>query len=202
MLALSALVARDLGSGAPSGTAEPRSDRIAIMSDHPDLLSAAAGRPGEQVTATSIRPAVYRLLARYRRLATYVAVGLTSFTVQFVVLAILVRLSAYRPVANGAAFAISAQVNFVLSSRFTWGDRRASGRREIALRWAAYNSLALASLGCDTAVFVLSYRAIGTAPAALLGVAVVTCMVYLVCNTLIFGRGRRTRTSGRAAAAR
>jgi putative flippase GtrA len=155
------------------------------------------------LTVTSSRPAAYRLLARNRRFATYVAVGVTSFTVQFVLLAILVRLSVYRPVANGVAFALSAQVNFVLSSRFTWGDRPAGGWRGIAVRWAAYNSLALVSLGCDTAIFVLTYRVIGTAPAAVLGVAVVTCMVYLVCNTLIFaGRGRRTRASSRTAAAR
>jgi putative flippase GtrA len=131
-----------------------------------------------------------------KRLLMFVAVGLTCFLVQFILLSIMVRLGIYRPIANAVSFGISAQLNFLLSSRLTWGDRPAAGRRGTGGRWLAYNATALASLGCNTAVFVAAYRAIGTTPAAALGVVTGTCLVYLACNQLVF----RGATVGEAVA--
>jgi putative flippase GtrA len=121
-----------------------------------------------------------------RRLMIYVAVGATCFCLQFAVLATLVHASVNRPLANSAAFALSAQLNFLLSSKLTWSDRPAGGRRVIARRWAAYNCTALLSLGFDTAVFLVAYRAIGTTAAAAAGVLAAASLTYLACHTVIF----------------
>lgn len=126
-----------------------------------------------------------------KRIAVFAVVGAVCFSVQLALLTLMVHLGAYRPVANAVAFAISAQLNFLLSSRVTWRDRPAAGRGGTGARWLAYNGTALVSLGCNTAVFTLSYHSIGTTPAAALGVLTGTCVVYLTCNLLVF-RGTRT----------
>src|SRR5229473_5581143 len=96
-----------------------------------------------------------RLLSPGRkRILTFAAIGVTCFLVQFALLSIMVRLGVYRPLANAVSFAISAQLNFLLSTRLTWRDRPVAGRRGTGSRWLAYNATALASLGCNTGVFV------------------------------------------------
>src|SRR5258708_21313373 len=105
-----------------------------------------------------------------KRIAIFGAVGITCFATQLILLAIMARLGTYRPVANAVAFALAAQLNFLLSSRLTWRDRPATGRRGTGARWLAYNGTAGLSLGCNTAIFLLAYRTIGTGLAAGAGV--------------------------------
>ena len=128
------------------------------------------------------------ILHEHKRFLIFAAVGATCFLSQFVLLSTMVRLGIYRPAANAVSFVISAQFNFLLSSRLTWRDRPAVSRRGTGNRWLAYNATALASLGCNTGIFVVTYRTIGTTPAAALGVVTGTCLVYLVCNLLVFRR--------------
>src|SRR5262249_45408505 len=103
-----------------------------------------------------------------------------------------------RPIADAIGFALSAQLNFALSTRLTWRDRKAAGRRDVGVRWLAYNVTALLSLAVNTAVFTVAYQAAGTAPAALLGVLAGTAVVYLTCNYIIF---RTRRSAARATVA-
>ena len=132
-----------------------------------------------------------RVLTRARkRIAVFAIVGVVCFAVQLALLTLMVHLGVYRPVANAVAFTISAQLNFLLSSRVTWRDRPAASRSGTGARWLAYNGTALLSLGCNTAVFTLTYHSIGTALAAALGTLTGTCIVYLTCNLLVF-RGTR-----------
>ena len=112
----------------------------------------------------------------------------------------MVHLGAYRPIANAVAFAISAQLNFLLSSRVTWRDRPASGLSGTGARWLAYNATALVSLGCNTAVFAATYHSIGTIAAAGLGVVTGTCVVYLTCNLLVFRGTRPAQTPAQTVA--
>jgi putative flippase GtrA len=125
-----------------------------------------------------------------KRVAIFIIVGIVCFAVQLALLTLMAGLGAYRPVANAVAFAISAQLNFLLSSRVTWRDRPPAGRTDTGVRWLAYNGIALLSLGCNTAVFTVTYHSIGTTPAAAIGTLTGTCIVYLTCNLLVF-RGTR-----------
>ena len=126
------------------------------------------------------------LLRKHGRILKYIAVGVTCFSVQFAALTALIHLALYRPLANSIAFAASAQLNFMLSSKLTWGDRPARGWRSVGRRWAAYNGTALLSLACDSVVFAVCYRTIGTTAAAASGVLTATGLTYLVCNWMIF----------------
>jgi putative flippase GtrA len=123
-----------------------------------------------------------------KRIIIFLIVGATCFAVQFALLRMMASAGLYRPVANAVAFAISAQLNFVLSSRLTWGDRPAGTLRGTGGRWLAYNVTALLSLGVNTGVFVATYHAIGLMPSAAVGVLAGTALVYLVCNLLVFRR--------------
>jgi putative flippase GtrA len=125
-----------------------------------------------------------------KRIGIFAAVGAACFGAQLALLTAMAHLGADRPIANAIGFAISAQLNFLLSSKLTWRDRPVSGRRDAGARWLGYNATALVSLGVNTAVFTLVYQAIGTTPAAALGVVLGTCVVYLTCNLLVF-RGVR-----------
>src|ERR1700677_74575 len=132
------------------------------------------------------RTVVTPLLRKNIRIQKYVAVGVTCFSVQFILLTTIVHLGIYRPIANSAAFAVSAQLNFLLSSKLTWGDRPARGWRRSGGRWAAYNGTALLSLACDSTVFAGIYRSVGTTAAAVIAVIAASCLTYLVCNRVVF----------------
>jgi putative flippase GtrA len=153
-------------------------------------------RPGQ---AANGRVFMIKLLAHHARVLKFLFVGGTCFTLQFILLTGTVHLGLARPVANSLSFAISAQLNFFLSSKLTWGDRPAGSWRQTGVRLLAYNGTALLALGTDTIVFLFTYREIGTLFGAALGVVVSTCLVYLVCNQVVFRRSHG-RTPGPALA--
>ena len=130
------------------------------------------------------------ILGQHIRLIKFAAVGGTCFLVQFLFLTGLDHLGIYRPLANGISFAISAQLNFVLSSALTWADRPAGSRGRTGARWLAYNGTALLALACDSGVFIAIYHAVGTDAAAVLAVVASTCLVFVICNYVIFRPAR------------
>lgn len=136
------------------------------------------------------------LLRSRRRVLTYAAVGGTCFVLQLVLLSVLVHLGTDRQLANAAAFAVSAQLNFLLSATLTWCDRPARDWRQSTGRWLAYNCTALASLLCDGAVFAACYRLIGTTAAAAVAVLGATCMTFFACNLVVFRRRGATASPG------
>jgi len=138
------------------------------------------------------------LLRRSRRQLLFLCVGATCFLTQYAALTALATVGTYRPLANALGFAISAQLNFVLSARLTWRDRPTAAARTLWARWASYNGTALISLAVNTAVFTAAYHRIGNLPAAALGVLCGMCVTYLVCDMLIFRDRSRPQTARRA----
>jgi cellulose synthase/poly-beta-1,6-N-acetylglucosamine synthase-like glycosyltransferase/putative flippase GtrA len=130
--------------------------------------------------------AVGARLLHLPRPVRFVVVGGSCFVVQLAILAALVRVGLERTAADAAAFAVSAQLNFVLSSLVTWGDRPALRPGRVAGRLLAYNGTALVSLGVNTAVFALASIVMGVVPAAVLGVLTATVFTYVICNRLVF----------------
>ena len=102
-----------------------------------------------------------------------------------------------RPLANALGFVLSAQLNFVLSSRLTWRDRRTGPAQAPWVRLASYNGTALISLAVNTAAFSLIYRQAGDLAAAAAGVVCGMCVTYLVCDLLIFRERARHARPGR-----
>jgi putative flippase GtrA len=125
-------------------------------------------------------------LKRGKRQILFVSVGATCFLVQYCTLSVFSILGVNRPLANALGFALSAQLNFALSSRLTWSDRRAGSAQTLWTRLASYNGIALVSLGVNTGVFTLIYRQVGNLAGAAIGVICGMCVTYLVCDLLIF----------------
>lgn len=90
--------------------------------------------------------------------------------------------------AFSVTFAACAQLNFVLSDRFTWGKRRdLAGRpRAIFRRWLLFNTAALLSLAVSSITFAILTRLVGTQLAAPCGVAAAMSVSFLAGDRLIF----------------
>ncbi|WP_169789204.1 GtrA family protein [Nonomuraea candida] len=120
--------------------------------------------------------------------------GSACFAFQYGCAATCAALGVPWPAANAAGFLLSAQANFLLSSGWTWGDRKVKRTMEaLRRRWIAYNGTALLALVINTVVFTAAYELAGSLPAALLGVLSGAGLTYLVCDRGIFRRRRRAR---------
>ncbi|GAA0425081.1 hypothetical protein Acor_36620 [Acrocarpospora corrugata] len=140
----------------------------------------------------TISAAATALLRRHRRKATFAGVGSTCFAVQYLLLTSLMVLGVRAPIANAVGIAISAQLNFTLSSLLTWKDRPSGSPRRILTRLLAYNATALTALCANTAIFTLTYRTTGISTAAAAGVAAGMLFNYAGSNHLVFRGASRT----------
>lgn len=97
--------------------------------------------------------------------------------------------------ANAIGFALSAQLNFALSQRVTFSDRRNSTSRA-SKRWMLFNTSALVALGVNTVVFhvVFSFGAMTIIASS---IAVLTGMVvnFAMNSRLTFRRPQETEVS-------
>ena len=138
------------------------------------------------------------------RIARFAAVALLCTLLQLLILADLAALGVGKVLANGLGFALSAQVNFVLSTLWTWRDRRPrrAGRASQLARWAMFNVTALAALAANELVFTLLDRS-GTEflAASLAGIACGAVVAFTVNNLVTF-RVRQARPAGLSPAER
>lgn len=152
------------------------------------VIQRGVGRCGDRLLASSWE--------EHRRKLRFLLVGGLCFALQLSVLQAMTGVGLSPPLANGIGFALSAQLNFLLSSAFTWSDRpRATARgrrlssRALNLnggRWVSYNGTAAVALVVNTAVFTVAHLVVGPLPAALAGVAAGTVVTYLICDRLVF----------------
>lgn len=125
-------------------------------------------------------------------LLRFAAVGATCTALQLALFYALLDAGTTGTAAFVFSFAVIAQLNFVLSSRFTWLHRLAqpSGARGRTRRWALFNTSAGISLGVSAGVFALASRALGPALAAPCGVASSIAVSFLLGDRVVF-RPRR-----------
>jgi putative flippase GtrA len=130
------------------------------------------------------------LLARRARPLRFAIVGGATGAVQLGVLALLVRAGLQPLLANAAAFALSAQMNFVLSQTFTWRDRNGGEveRRGLAARWAAFHACISGGAVANLAVFALAIHVAPHLLAAVLGILAGASLNFLTNDRLTFRR--------------
>ena len=128
------------------------------------------------------------LLARRARPLRFAIVGCTTGAVQLGVLAILVSLGLHPLLANGVAFAFSAQMNFVLSQTFTWRDRNRGEPegRGLVGRWAAFHACISGAAVVNLAVFALAMHVAPHLLAAVLGILSGASLNFLTNDRLTF----------------
>jgi putative flippase GtrA len=130
------------------------------------------------------------VLAALRRPAKFVVVGAVCFGVQYGFLLLLDSVGVLPWVGNGLGFVASAQLNFVLSSRVTWGDRGADAGGRFVRRWVSYQGSALLALAVNVAVFVVLSPHVWRIAASGAGVLVGSACSYAVNHLLVFRAGR------------
>lgn len=90
------------------------------------------------------------------RIVRFALVGTVCFFVQWGTMQCL-HLVMHIFYADMVAFVVSAQLNFILSSRFTWRDR--NGTRRILARWGKFNTsvILVASINAGILWLLVSY---------------------------------------------
>ncbi len=142
------------------------------------------------------------LLARRARPLRFAIVGGTTGVVQLGVLAVLVSMGLQPLLANALAFALSAQMSFVLSQAFTWRDRHGAepGRSGLLARWAAFHACISGGAVVNLAVFALALHAMPHLFAAVLGILAGASLNFLTNDHLTFRRAPRANRGASAGA--
>ncbi|WP_170991152.1 GtrA family protein [Herbidospora galbida] len=131
------------------------------------------------------------------RVVRFLLVGGFCFGVQYLAMTAMASAGVPWTPADAIGFLLSAQLNFVLSSKFTWGDRRFP---LTVKRWSSYNGTALLSLAVNTGVFALIHPYLPTLISAAIGVLIGTIVTYLICDKFVFATREKAREKAEALA--
>jgi putative flippase GtrA len=90
--------------------------------------------------------------------------------------------------ANATAFVLAAQLNFLLSSSFTWRDRLAgrAGPRALWRRWLAFHGAIAGMAVVNMLVYAAARHALPVLAASALGIAVAAVGNFLLGDRLVF----------------
>jgi putative flippase GtrA len=124
------------------------------------------------------------------RLTRFAGTGVAAGIVQLALLHLWTERGWNVLVANPVAFLISAQLNFLLSATFIWGDRQDGRRRTATLvrRWLAFHGSILGTTLVNQAVFAVAQTALSPLVAAGIGIAAAALLNFLVQDRLVFAR--------------
>jgi putative flippase GtrA len=119
------------------------------------------------------------------RIGRFAIVGTTCFVIQLM-LAHALELAVHLYCAEVMAFLLSAQLNFILSQSFTWGDRRHA--EPLTKRWVKFNANALVSVTIVNAVifWLLVQFGVWFWAAMLLANLASTVWTFLINHLVVF----------------
>jgi len=122
------------------------------------------------------------------RLVRFGIVAASCTLLQQVLMLTLISWGTNDLVANGIAFGISAQVNFLLSAVFTFRDRDIDwSLRMIYRHWLPFNSIALCALVANEFAFAICRQlSLGYVLASLVGACAGACVSFTVNNKATF----------------
>jgi putative flippase GtrA len=128
------------------------------------------------------------------RLSRAALTGGVCGALQLALLDLLIATHRDPAAANTLAFLASAQLNFAMSARFIWGDRRSEtgGLRRLAGQWVAFHGSVLAAAGVNFLAFQAARTIMAPLPAAALGIASTALLNFAVQDRLVFSQGARS----------
>lgn len=139
-----------------------------------------------------------RIAARMLRFA---GVGGVCGALQIGLLVALTRPGVGALVANVTAYLLSAQVNFVLSDAFIWGDRRLRRTgKTLARRWASFHLGIAGTFVLSQAVFVAARAVLGDVAASAAGIGLAALINFAIQDRLTFSGDTGGGPVGRAVA--
>ena len=128
------------------------------------------------------------LVTKHARPLRFALVGGIAGVIQLGALGVFVSVGMQPFLANAAGFALSAQVNFLLSQTFTWRDRRDDGQRSLLSRWATYHACISGAAVVNLAVFALVLQVAPHLLAAALGIVAGALLNFVTNDRLTFKR--------------
>lgn len=124
------------------------------------------------------------VLVFHSRVSRFVIVGCTAGAIQLALMSVLVGLDVPAWSAELAAFALAAQANFVMSSRFTWADRGDPSVR----RWMAFMLSVALSATMNFAVFAVAQDTMPVLVASALGIVAGAGLNFIAGDRAVFRR--------------
>jgi|GEM_PF-2057446 len=123
-----------------------------------------------------------------RRVIHFMLTGGVATASQLSTLYVLEAIGWLPTIANGVAFFVGAQVNFILSYCFTWRDRRIEGTRwhSVLGRWLAYHGAVIGTSWVNMGIFLLARPFLSSLPAAVLGSGCTGIVNFILGDTLVF----------------
>jgi len=109
--------------------------------------------------------------------------GLGVALVQLTLLQLLLEAGAPALPANALAFFLAANLNFAVSSAFTWADRPTEG---VAARWVRFFTAIAGTSLLNMATYALALPVTGELPAAALGLAVAAAVNFIAADRVVF----------------
>jgi putative flippase GtrA len=174
-----------------------------------------------RVAAGAARHAWRALFREQARPVRFAIVGGLAGLMQLALLKLLIDHGWQALLANGVAFLLSAQCNFVMSCLFTWRDRgiggtsRSGAQRDgsttggmllVARRWLAFHCSIASMALVNMVAFAVAQLVLPNVAAAAVGICVAAIGNFFIGDRLIFrsrqdDRSRRGHTPARRAAA-
>jgi putative flippase GtrA len=115
-------------------------------------------------------------------------VGATAALVQLGLLRELTALGVWPVLANAIAFAIAAQLNFVMSCLFTWSDRVAdvTNPRDLAQRWIRFDASIAGTATLNLLFFAAARQVVPDMVASALGIGLAAVGNFTLGDLMVF----------------
>jgi putative flippase GtrA len=126
------------------------------------------------------------ILSSAARPLRFAGTGGVAGTVQILFLTLLTHWNWNAIPANALAFSLAAQVNFALSSAFTWRDRAPS--RSLARRWLLFHASIGVTALLNMVIFAAARLLLPMLAASAAGIAAGALGNYLIGDRLVFRR--------------
>jgi len=146
-----------------------------------------------------LRGVLARTAARLGRLSRFAITGTTAGAFQLLLLKLLVGHGMNALAANSSAFVLAAQLNFVLSNAFTWGDRART--MPLWRRWLAFHGSISGMALVNLTVYTVARMEFPYLEAAAAGIAAASIGNFLLGDRLIFRAGDAGLTAAEQVAA-
>ncbi len=131
------------------------------------------------------RRVIPMLLSEPARLLRFIVTGGIAGLLQLGLLDLFTRLAGWHPIpANMVAFIVAAQVNFLLSTYFTWRDRQQQER--LVTLWLSFHGSILGTALVNNLVFIVARMAMPTLLASALGIAIAAILNFALLNRFVF----------------
>jgi putative flippase GtrA len=135
------------------------------------------------------------LRAAAARPLRFAVVGVACGLLQLVLLVVIEALGTGALAANVLAYLLSAQLNFLLSDRFIWGDRREAGtaRGGLAGRWVGFHLSIAGTFLLNQLVFIVARAFLPDVLASAAGIGVSALANFVIQDRLTFRRRPASR---------